>query len=216
MMIDRILFSAATSDRAHLLLDAMTACCWTGLSQFDLTRSDALSQVRADDPTVVVIDLGIPDRAVRDNAFRIARTGRWPVVIFTDLSDDDTTDAAITAGVAAYVVNGLEPGRLRDVVQTAVTRFRQMERLRRERDEAVSAFNADVMPHRSLSQSLWKGRLARRACSSTGRGGTAPPRSRPTACTTVCRPRIRLRDPCPPSGRAPTPPGFGTSRTRRC
>lgn len=146
MMIDRILFSAATSDRARLLLEEMLSCGWTDLSRFDLARNDALTQVRAVDPTVVVIDLGIPDRAARDNAFRIARTGRWPVVIFTDLSDDDATEAAIAAGVAGYVVDGLEAGRLRYVVQTAVTRFRQMDRLRRERDEAVSAFDAVCCP----------------------------------------------------------------------
>ncbi len=146
MMIDGILFSASSPDRTRLLLEDMKACGWTELSRLDLNRNDVLTQVRDADPTVVVIDLGVPDRTARDNAFRVARTGRWPVVIFTDQSDDDATEAAMAAGVAGYVVSGLEPGRLRNVVQTAISRFREMERLRRERDEAVSAFDAVWCP----------------------------------------------------------------------
>jgi response regulator NasT len=146
MKIHGILFAASSPDRTRVLLEELTACGWTDVRRFDLSRGDALAHVRATDPMAVVLDLGVPDRILRDQAFRLARTGRWPVVIFTDHSDDEMTEAAMTAGVAGYVVNGLAPGRVCNVVQTAVSRFRQMERLRRERDEAVSAFDAVWCP----------------------------------------------------------------------
>ena len=69
----------------------------------------------------------------------------WTELSRLDLNRNDV-EAAMAAGVAGYVVSGLEPGRLRNVVQTAISRFREMERLRRERDEAVSAFDAVWCP----------------------------------------------------------------------
>jgi response regulator NasT len=109
-------------------------------------RADALSCLRTLNPTVVVLELGVPDRVTREALFRLAREGRAPVVAFVDQADAATLDAAMAAGVASYVVRGLWPGRVQPVVETAIARHRQMERLRRERDDAVNAFAAVYRP----------------------------------------------------------------------
>lgn len=146
MTIEGILFSASSPERARLLLDEMTAAGWTGITHLDLNRGDAHTHVRAMDPAAIVLDLGSPDGVQREQAFRIASLGRWPVVIFVDHADGNSIEAAVAAGVSGYVVRGLVVGRVQSVVETAMSRFRQMERLRRERDEAVSAFDAFWCP----------------------------------------------------------------------
>ena len=47
-------------------------------------------------------------------------------------------EAAIDAGVSAYVVDGLKKERIKPILDTAIRRFRAFERLREELDQARS------------------------------------------------------------------------------
>ena len=91
------------------------------------------------DPEVIVIDLGNPNRDVLDEMFQVSRTVRRPVAMFVDQSDRASIEAAIDAGVSAYVVNGLKPERVKSVLDTAISRFNVITRLRDELDRAKQA-----------------------------------------------------------------------------
>jgi response regulator NasT len=58
--------------------------------------------------------------------------------MFVDRTDDASIEAAIDAGVSAYVVDGLRKERIKPILDTAISRFRAFERLRQELDEARS------------------------------------------------------------------------------
>lgn len=146
MNIDGILIAASAPELAALLTEELNDAGWTGVAGFDPWRGDALAVVRALDPELVVVDLGTPTRAQREQVFRIAREGRWPVVAFVDQTDAAIIGAAVEAGVASYVVRGLGPNRIQPIVETPIARFGAMQRLRRERDEAVNAFDAFYCP----------------------------------------------------------------------
>ncbi|MBS0242799.1 MAG: ANTAR domain-containing protein [Proteobacteria bacterium] len=88
------------------------------------------------DPDVVVIDLESPDRDMLEHMFQVSRAVKRPVAMFVDQTDQRSIEAAIEAGVAAYVVDGLKKERIRPVLDTAMTRFKAFERLQRELDEA--------------------------------------------------------------------------------
>lgn len=59
-----------------------------------------------------------------------------PVLLFTDDADAGTLEAALQAGVQAYVVRGYDPRRLRPLLQLARARF--------ERESALRAAHADL------------------------------------------------------------------------
>lgn len=63
-----------------------------------------------------------------------------PVLLFTSDSDAQTLDAALGAGVHAYVVNGYAPQRLRGLLQLARARHAREARLRREHAELAERF----------------------------------------------------------------------------
>ena len=84
------------------------------------------------DPEVIVIGLGNPNRDVLDEMFQVSRTVRRPVAMFVDQSDRASIEAAIDAGVSAYVVNGLKRERVKSVLDTAISRFNALSRLREE------------------------------------------------------------------------------------
>ncbi|MCC6072023.1 ANTAR domain-containing response regulator [Massilia sp. GCM10020059] len=54
---------------------------------------------------------------------------RRPLLVFTSDASESSIDAAITAGVAAYVIDGIEPARVRAVLGVALARFRQQQKL---------------------------------------------------------------------------------------
>jgi two-component system, response regulator / RNA-binding antiterminator len=90
------------------------------------------------DPDVIVIDLESPNRDALEHMFQVSRAAKRPVAMFVDRTDDASIEAAIDAGVSAYVVDGLKKERIKPILDTAIRRFRAFERLRLELDQARS------------------------------------------------------------------------------
>ena len=81
-------------------------------------------------PDVVVIACESPDRDTLESLREATAANPRPVVMFVDRSEPALAEAAVHAGVAAYVVDGLAPSRVRSVLEVALTRFRLMQALR--------------------------------------------------------------------------------------
>ena len=97
----------------------------------DLTR-----RVRDSGAEVIVCDLDDPSRDALESMRALHRDEPRPVVVFAARGDADQIEAALEAGVAAYVVEGLSPERVRPVIEVAIRRFRAHQTLRRELEEA--------------------------------------------------------------------------------
>jgi len=92
-------------------------------------------------PDVIIMDLGNPNRDMLENMLQVARAVRKPVAMFVDKSDRQSMEAAIEAGVSAYVVDGFRQDRVRSIMEMAVTRFNAFSRLERELEMAKSALS---------------------------------------------------------------------------
>jgi response regulator NasT len=88
------------------------------------------------DPDVIVIDLDNPNRDMLENLFQLTRSVQRPIAMFVDRSDKAATEAAIDAGVSAYVVDGLRPERIKPIIDMAVSRFNAYTRMTKEIDQA--------------------------------------------------------------------------------
>jgi len=92
------------------------------------------------DPDVVIIDMDSPDRDTLDNMTVLTQHAPRPIVFFAGQdSERDTIQAAVKAGVSAYIVDGLTAHRVRPVVDVAIARFNEFQSLRRELDQTRSA-----------------------------------------------------------------------------
>jgi response regulator NasT len=87
-------------------------------------------------PDIVVIDLENPNRDMLENLFQVARAVERPIAMFVDRSDHASMEAAIDAGVSAYVVDGLKRERVRSILDMAVSRFNAYSRMARELADA--------------------------------------------------------------------------------
>ncbi len=102
------------------------------LSQND----DLLAAIKLHRPDAVVLDIPSPGQGFLQKINLIQKEHPVPVVIFSQDDTSTTISAAIEAGVAAYVVDAMNPGRVPAILQTAIARFAHMQSLKQELEDA--------------------------------------------------------------------------------
>ena len=90
-------------------------------------------------PDVIIIDIENPNRDMMEHLFQLTRTVSRPIAMFVDRSDTASIEAAVDAGVSAYIVDGLKKERVKPILDMAVSRFNAFSRLQRELADAKSA-----------------------------------------------------------------------------
>jgi len=103
------------------------------------TVKEAARRIVETSPDVVVVDLENPDRDQLEHFFSLSRALKKPIAMFVDRSDASEIEAAVEAGVSAYVVDGLKKERVKPILDMAISRFNAFARLTRELEEARSA-----------------------------------------------------------------------------
>lgn len=83
-------------------------------------------------PDIVLIDVANPSRDVLEELALVSGPMERPVAMFVDRSDEQMTRAAIEAGMSAYVVDGLQPDRIKPVLDAAIARFHLFQKMRAE------------------------------------------------------------------------------------
>ena len=103
------------------------------------TTADLTRRVEEIGPDVILIQTDAPSRDTLEHLAVINAAAPRPVVMFAKNRDGRVMRKAFKAGVSAYVVDGLTPGRLAPVIDVAIARFEEHQELKRERDDATLA-----------------------------------------------------------------------------
>jgi two-component system, response regulator / RNA-binding antiterminator len=140
--IERVALRIAIVDesaaRAAVIEEGLRDAGLTDISVF-AERHGLAARLEAFSPDVVLINLANPHRDELEELFALSRAMARPVAMFVDQSDSAGIEAAIDAGVSAYVVDGLKKERIKPVLELAIRRFNAFSRLRAELDEARGA-----------------------------------------------------------------------------
>jgi response regulator NasT len=80
-------------------------------------------------PDLIIIDSESDARDVLEHIVIATRDARRPIVLFTEDDRAATMEAAVDAGVSAYIVAGLRAERVRPVLDVALARFRREQKL---------------------------------------------------------------------------------------
>jgi response regulator NasT len=86
-------------------------------------------------PDLIVIDMESPDQEILRHMYNINNELPTPIVVFAEKGDREIIDAAIKAGVSAFVVDGLEVERVLPVIDVAIARFREYQAMRNDLKE---------------------------------------------------------------------------------
>lgn len=94
--------------------------------------SNLTGQIESIRPDVILIETDSPSRDTLENLAVMNSAMPRPVIIFAQEGDATTIRAAVKAGVAAYVVDGLDAARLKSVIDVAVASFEEHQAVRAE------------------------------------------------------------------------------------
>ncbi|MBD2750501.1 ANTAR domain-containing protein [Microvirga sp. BT688] len=127
----RVAIIEENSVRAAILLDGLREAGVADVEVID-TMTHMLRRLSTVDPDVIIIGIENPSRDVLEQMFQVSKLVSRPVAMFVDRSDHGMIQAAVEAGVSAYVVDGLRKERVKAIVDMAVSRFNAFDRLQRE------------------------------------------------------------------------------------
>lgn len=129
----RVLIIDPDEARAALVAEGLE-----GVKPLTVMRAPALVEAEATAfaPDVIVIASESPDRDTLESLRDANAHNPRPVVMFVDRSAPGLAEAAVEAGVAAYVVDGLQANRVRSVLEVAMSRFGLMQQLRTDLKKA--------------------------------------------------------------------------------
>src|SRR6476659_5357047 len=123
--------------RAAILEDGLREAGFTQVERIAETHN-LLARIYALDPDVNLIDLENPSRDVLEQMFQMSRAVKRPVAMFVDQSDAASIQAAVDAGVSAYIVGGLRKERVQNILDLCISRFNAFSKLQDELDRTKS------------------------------------------------------------------------------
>jgi response regulator NasT len=127
----RVLLVDSDPERAAAVEAGLAATGCTVVAIAAGTR-DLTRHVRDTGAEVIVCGLDDPSRDELEGMRALHRDEPRPVVLFAEKAEPEQIEAALAAGVSAYVVEGMAPARLRPVIEVAIRRFRAHQALRDE------------------------------------------------------------------------------------
>ena len=123
--------------RASIIEEGLREACHARVTVLHDVNEVART-IEESQPDVVVIDLENPQRDRLEHFFSLSRAIKRPIAMFVDRSDGAAIEAAVEAGVSAYVVDGLRKERVKPILDMAISRFNAFSRLTRELELARS------------------------------------------------------------------------------
>ncbi len=100
--------------------------------------ADLQQTLQAAQADVIIFDIDQPDQQLLARTHNLNQLHAIPIIMFAERGDQKTIIEAVNAGVTSYVVDGLQPKRLRPIVEAAMARFKAFQSLRQELQETKS------------------------------------------------------------------------------
>jgi two-component system, response regulator / RNA-binding antiterminator len=131
----RVLVVDESPERADILREGLRRAGYEVSASLSSPGS-LLATIEQLRPDVIVIDTESPSRDVLEHLVVVTQHTPRPVVMFSSDAAPETIREAVRAGVSAYVVDGMDPSRIRAIIDVAVAQFEDFQRLREELAEA--------------------------------------------------------------------------------
>jgi response regulator NasT len=105
---------------------------------YDIIASLLPERIAQLQPDMIIVDAESDARDVLEHVVIATRDERRPIVMFTEDQDPESMEAAVEAGVSAYIVAGLQGERIKPVLQVALAQFKREQKLLEELSDTKS------------------------------------------------------------------------------
>jgi response regulator NasT len=144
-----ILIVSPSRRRLENLMEALAASAPEHRLVGRLDRAiDLPAWVEELEPDAIIMDTESPSRDTLEQVVVMSERTPRPIVMFSQDESQDTMRRAVSAGVACYVVNGLENERIQPLLQLAQVRFEAWQAMR---DDALRA-RQELHEHKLVEQ----------------------------------------------------------------
>jgi response regulator NasT len=131
----RVLVLDESPERAEILRDGLRRAGYEVTASLNSPLA-LLKTIEEVQPDVIVIDTDSPSRDVLEHLVVVTQRTPRPVIMFATDGAAETIREAMDAGVSAYVVDGLDAARVKAVIDVAVARFEDFQKLRTQLAQA--------------------------------------------------------------------------------
>jgi response regulator NasT len=130
-------FLRAQAERARVLRIGLLEAGYDIIASLppDMYLPERISQLQ---PDMIIVDAESDARDVLEHIVIATRDERRPIVMFTESDDTESMEAAVAAGVSAYIVAGLQSDRIKPVLNVALARFKREQKLLEELSDTKS------------------------------------------------------------------------------
>lgn len=91
-----------------------------------------IKNVETHQPDVILIDLESPDRETFQNITALNQHTPRPVIMFSNNDDGQLVSQSIQAGVSTYIIDNLNPNKVKPIIDVAFARFHEHQTLKKE------------------------------------------------------------------------------------
>jgi len=109
----------------------------------------AVDMVSEIDPTLVIMDVKMPEMDGIDAARNISAKKTIPIILITGLSSDEMATKAIESGVFAYLVKPVTKKQLEPAIKLAMARYDEFKSLKVEVDDLKEAIETRKLVERA-------------------------------------------------------------------
>lgn len=129
----RVMLVDEVPDRARWVGDALAhAGMQVAIAEAGRTLLKRIADV---EPDVIVIDIESPDRDMLESLSVLSTHQPTPIVMFSEKRGTDFINAAIAAGVTAYMVGEIDPSKVKPIIDAAMAQFQAFQGMRQALDE---------------------------------------------------------------------------------
>jgi response regulator NasT len=127
----RVLLVDDTGKDLRLLHDALAEAGHEIVGEAT-TALDLIALMERTSPDIIIVDTESPSRDVLEQIALVSQSTPRPIVMFTEDGDQESIERAFSSGVTTYIVEGLQPARVRSILDVARARFAAEQALRDE------------------------------------------------------------------------------------
>ena len=127
----KVLLVENDHDKANGFINALDSSNYH-IARVSNTGVSLLKEVNTFVPDVIIIDIESPDRDMLDSLNKISKSAPKPIVMFSEQEDTNIINLLVKSGVTAYVAGGVNPKRVKSILDTAIARFTEYQGLKDE------------------------------------------------------------------------------------
>lgn len=144
----RVMLVDDDADRASAVEAHLHSSGFEVLSIISAT-SALLFQIEQHRPDVVLIALQFPGRDILESLAVVNKHNPTPMVMFSQEDDPDYIQQAVQSGVSTYLMEGINPEKVKPIIDLAMAQFSSFHTLRKELHSAQTQLESHSLVNRA-------------------------------------------------------------------